>query len=76
MDVAEVDQDVAYVVMVLHLCCKRLFSNVLSVFQTYVANVFIWILHMFHIYVASVLSGCCVCVAMDFQVFLLVFVSV
>jgi hypothetical protein len=24
-------------------------------------SVFIWMLHMFHIYVASVLSGCCVC---------------
>ena len=30
-------------------------------FHMYVANVFIWMLHMFHTYVASVLSGCCVC---------------
>jgi hypothetical protein len=25
MDIAKVDQDVAYVAMVVHLCCKRLF---------------------------------------------------
>jgi hypothetical protein len=31
------------------------------VVQMYVASVFIWILHMFHTYVVSVLSGCCVC---------------
>jgi hypothetical protein len=33
----------------------------------YVANVFIWMLHMFHTYVAIVLFGCCVCVAMVFK---------
>jgi hypothetical protein len=31
--------------------------------------VFIWLLHMFHIYVASVLSRCCICFARAFQVF-------
>ena len=66
MDVAKVDQDVAkvdwavaYVAMVVHVCCKH--SNVSSVFQTYVASVFIFMLHMFHTYVASVLSGFCIC---------------
>jgi hypothetical protein len=29
--------------------------------QTYVASMFIWMLHIFHTYVASILSGCCVC---------------
>jgi hypothetical protein len=33
-------------------------SNVLSIFQTYVASVLIWILHVFYTYVVSVLSGC------------------
>jgi len=31
--------------------------------------VFIWMLPMFHAYVAIILSGCCVCVAMVFEVF-------
>jgi hypothetical protein len=38
--------------------------------------VFIWMLHMFHTYVASVLSGCCVCFYNDFKCFSGVFVSV
>jgi hypothetical protein len=42
-------------------------SNVLSVFQTHVANVFIYMLHMFYTYVAIVLSECCVCFAMVFK---------
>jgi hypothetical protein len=59
--VAKVDCDVVYVAMVVHVCCKRLFPMFLF-FQTYVAIVFIWMLHMFYTYVASVLSRCCVCV--------------
>ena len=50
--------------------------NILSVFQTYVASVFIWILHMFHTYVASVLFGCCLCFAMVSSVFQVFFASV
>jgi hypothetical protein len=34
--------------------------NVLSVFSNVRCKLFIWMLHMFHIYV-SVLSECCVC---------------
>ena len=56
MNVAKVDRDVAYVPMVVHVCCKHLFPDVSSPFQTHVASVFIWMLHMFHTYVASVLS--------------------
>ena len=60
--------------------CIRMFQasipNVSFVFQTYVASVFIWMLHMFHAYVASILSGCCVCVAMVFKCFSRVFASV
>ena len=44
--------------------CKRMLQlsvpNVSSVFSDVCAIVFIWMLHMFHTYVASVLSGCCV----------------
>ena len=61
MDVEKVDRDVAYVAMAIHVCCKRLFQMFHLFFQMYVANVFIWLLHMFHTYVANVLSGCCVC---------------
>ena len=74
--VTKVDRDVAYVAMVVHICCKLLFPMFHLFFQTYVASVFIWTLHMFHIYVSSVLSGCCICFTMvfkRFQVFLLVF---
>jgi hypothetical protein len=53
MGVAKVDRDVAYVAMVVHVCCKRLFPNVSSIF-TYVASVFIWMCHIFHTYVTSV----------------------
>jgi hypothetical protein len=41
--------------------CKVLFPMFYLFFQTYVASVLIWMLHMFHTYVASVLFGCCVC---------------
>jgi hypothetical protein len=41
-DVAKVNQDVAYVARVVHVCCKLSVPNVSSVFfQTYVASVFI-----------------------------------
>jgi hypothetical protein len=70
MDVAIVDWDVAYVAMVVHVCCKLLFPMFHLFFLTYVASVFIWILHIFHMYVTSVLSECCVCFTMDFHVFL------
>ena len=67
---------VAYVAMVVHVCCKLLFLMFHLFFQRYVASVFIWILNMFHTYVASVLSGCCICFSMAFQVFSGVFASV
>jgi hypothetical protein len=38
-------------------------------FQTYVSNVFIYMLHTFHTYVASVLSGCCICLQLFFKCF-------
>jgi hypothetical protein len=41
MDAAKVDQDVAYVAMVVHVCCKLLFLMFHLFFETYVASVFI-----------------------------------
>jgi hypothetical protein len=66
MDIAKVDRDVAYVAMVVHVCCKGLLPMFHLCFQTYVASVFIWMLHMFHTYVVFVLSGG---VCKGFQVF-------
>jgi hypothetical protein len=76
MDVVKVDHDVAYVAMVIHLCCKRLSPNVSSVFFKHMFQVcFIQMLHMFHIY-----SVCCkcfiwmlLCFAMAANIFFLVF---
>jgi hypothetical protein len=74
---AKVDRDVVYVAMIIHVCCKRLFTMFHLFFQTYVASVFIWMLHMFYTYVVSVLSRllrmCCNCFQVFFQVFLQVF---
>jgi hypothetical protein len=61
MDVAKVDRDVAYVAMVVHACCMRLFSmfhlfldvcyKYVYLDVAYVSHVcckcFTWILHMF-----------------------------
>jgi hypothetical protein len=41
MDVAKRDRDVAYVAMVVHVCCKRPFQMFHLPFQTYVASVLI-----------------------------------
>jgi hypothetical protein len=73
MDVAKVDQDVVYVSIVVHICCKLVFH---LFFQTYVTSVFIWMLYMFHTYVVSVLSESCVCFTMVSSVFSGVFVSI
>ena len=48
MDVAKVDLAVAHVTMAIHVCCKSLFE-MFCLFKTYVA---------------SVISGCCIYVAM------------
>jgi hypothetical protein len=49
MDIEKVDQNVAYVTMVVHVCCKLLFLMFHLFFQTYVASVFIWMLHISHV---------------------------
>jgi hypothetical protein len=54
MQVVNLDRDVAYVAVAIHVCCKRLFQMFHLFFHMYGASVFIWMLHMFPIYVASV----------------------
>jgi hypothetical protein len=41
INVAKVDQDVAYIAMAVHVCCKRLFLMFHLCFHTYVASMFI-----------------------------------
>jgi hypothetical protein len=55
-DVSKVDQDVAYVAMVCTCMLQASVPNVSSVFEMHVVSVFIWMLHIFHTYVTSVLS--------------------
>jgi len=69
MDVAKVDRDVTYIVVVARVCCRRLFPMFHLFFHTYDASVFIWMLYMFHTYVASVLYVCCVCLQLFSSVF-------
>jgi hypothetical protein len=61
MDITKVDQDVSYVAMVVHICCKRVFQMFHLFFKrmlqvclwdvAYVSHIcykcFIWMLHMF-----------------------------
>jgi hypothetical protein len=54
MDVAKVDQDVAYIAMVIHLCCKRL-SPMFYLFSDICCK--------------CVSSGCCICFTHMLQVF-------
>jgi hypothetical protein len=68
-DVAKVDRDVVFVAMVCTRMLQVSFPNVSSVFQIYVVSMFIWMLYMFCIYVASVLSRCWVYFAMCFKYF-------
>jgi hypothetical protein len=74
MDVAKVDWDVA---IAIHVSCERLFQMFHLFFQTYVVNVFVWMLHILHTYMLQIfLSRCCICFVMAFQVFSGVFASV
>ena len=60
-DVAEVDRYIAYVAIVVHICCKLLFLMFHLFFSRRMLQVCLfWMLHMFHTYVVSVLSECCV----------------
>jgi hypothetical protein len=64
-DVAKVDQEAAYVAVVVHMCCKRMFPMFyLFFFQTYVASAFIWMFaYVSHICcnMLQVLGDSCYC---------------
>jgi hypothetical protein len=77
MDIVKVDRDIAYAAIAIHHMLQTFIPNISSVFfQTYVVGVFIRMLHIFHTYIVSVLSECCIYFAMTFQVFLSSFASV
>jgi hypothetical protein len=74
-DVAKVDRDVAYVVIVVHVCCKSLFPmfhlffrRMLQVCLSGCYICFTYMLQMFYLDVAYVCNG--------FQVFFMCFASV
>ena len=56
MDVVKVDQDAAYVAIVVHVCAKVCYQCFICVFQ---------------MHVASVLYGCCICFTHTLHVFYL-----
>jgi hypothetical protein len=61
MDVVKVDRDVAYVEMVVHVCCKGLLPMFhLCFLDACCKYVYLDVLYMFQTYAACVLSGCCV----------------
>jgi hypothetical protein len=73
MDVAKVDQDITYIAIGVHVCCKLLFLMFHLFFQMYVASVFIWMLYMFHTYVCKCFIGMLRMFLQWFQVFFMCF---
>ena len=65
-NVAKVDQNVAYVAMVVHICCKGLFPMFHLCFWTYVISVF-------YLDVAYVSHICCKCFIWILHIFTMIF---
>ena len=63
IDVAKIYQDVAYVAMAIHACCKGVFQMFHLFFRSMLKVCLFWVL----------LYGCCICFTMAFQVFFLCF---
>jgi hypothetical protein len=57
MDVAKVDWDVAYVTMVVHVCCKRL-SSMFHMLQVCLFGCCICFTHMLHVFYLDVVFVC------------------
>jgi hypothetical protein len=74
IDVAKVDQDIAYVAMVIHVSYKRLFQMFHLFFSYACCKCYLDVPYISHICLQVFL--CCICCAMTFQVFLGVFASV
>jgi hypothetical protein len=62
MDVVKVDRDVAYVAIVVHVCCKRFVTNVSSMFsgrmQVCLSGCCICFTHTLHVFYLDVAYGC------------------
>jgi hypothetical protein len=72
-DVAKVDQDVANVAMVVHVCCKSLSPMFYLFFRRMLQACLFGCCICFHTYVAIILSECYVCFAMVFKCFICFF---
>jgi hypothetical protein len=59
MDIAKVDRDVAYVAMVVHVCCKFMFS-MFHLFFRRMLQVCLSRCYVFRHMMQVFLSGCCV----------------
>jgi hypothetical protein len=64
MDVATVDRDVTYAILIIHVCYELLLSMFHLFFQRMLQVCLSEYCIYFHIYIASVLSRCCVCFTM------------
>jgi hypothetical protein len=75
MDVVKVDRDVAYVAMVVHLCCKHLWPMFHLFFrcmlQEYLSRYFICFIHMLQVFYLDVVYAC-----HGFKCFFLLFLQV
>jgi hypothetical protein len=69
LDVAKLDQDVAYVAMVVHVYCKLLFQRFICFFRRMLQVCLSRCCICFHTYVTNILSGCCIWFAMVFKCF-------
>jgi hypothetical protein len=69
-DVTKVDRDVAYIVRIVHVCCKCLFPMFHYFFRRILQ---LCLCRCFHAYVASILLGRCICLQLFFKCFLCVF---
>jgi hypothetical protein len=68
IDVAKVDRDVAHVAIVIHVCFKcfvwMLQKSIRMLYIHACCKRMFQLFHVFHTYVANVLSGCYICFAM------------
>jgi hypothetical protein len=60
MNVVKVDQNIVYIAMLYTYVTEVCSKCFICVFGRIIASVFIWMLHTFHTYIVSILSGYCV----------------
>jgi hypothetical protein len=69
MDVVKVDRDVAYIAMVVHVCCKSLSLMFHLFFRRMLQACLFDVTCVFHTYVVSILFEWCVCLQWFSSVF-------